>query len=139
MIADTLLSRLVGVKRIGVDRWVARCPAHDDTRPSLNVREVDGDRVLVKCFAECAVEDVLATVGLSMADLYPTRPTHCGRPERRPWPAADALRLVGYEATVVAVAASTIGNGGILSEEDRQRLHLAASRLVAAVVESGHE
>jgi len=49
------------------------------------------------------------------------------------------LRALGSEAGIVAVAASTIGNGGSLTVEDRQRARLAASRLIAAVQESGHE
>ncbi len=47
MSADRLLSALDGVKRIGVDRWLTRCPAHDDRRPSLSVRELDDGRLLV--------------------------------------------------------------------------------------------
>jgi hypothetical protein len=139
MTAEALLSRLDGVKRTGVDRWLAKCPAHDDKQPSLAVREIDNDRVLVKCFAGCTVEEVLASVGLALPDLFPKRPTHRGKREKRPWPAADVLRAVGHEATVVAVAASIIARGGTLTPKDRQRAHVAASRLVAAVVESGHE
>jgi len=139
MIAEVLLSRLDGVRRTGVDRWLAKCPAHDDKQPSLAVREVDVDRVLVKCFAGCAVESVLAAIGLTFDALYPARPTHRGKPERRPFPAADILRAMVSEALIVAVAASTIGNGGELSTQDRERVMLAASRLTAAVVESGHE
>ena len=60
------------------------------------------------------------------------------RPERRPFPAADVLRAVAHEALIVAVAASRLGNGGELTEEDRERLLLASSRLTAAVQESGH-
>ena len=41
MNADTLLSRLDKVKLTGPDKWVARCPAHDDRGPSL------GDHKLV--------------------------------------------------------------------------------------------
>ena len=32
--------------------WVARCPAHEDTNPSLSLRDVDG-KVLVHCHAGC--------------------------------------------------------------------------------------
>ena len=46
MIADTLLSRLEGVRRTGVDRWLAKCPVHDDKHPSLGIKESDSDRVL---------------------------------------------------------------------------------------------
>ena len=121
MIADRLLSRLVGVRRTGVDRWLAKCPAHDDKLPSLGIKESDGDGVLVKCWAGCSVEDVLAAVGLTFPVLFPARPTHRGKPEKRPWPAADVLRAVSHEATIVAVAASTMGNGGTSDDEDRQR------------------
>lgn len=139
MIADALLSRLDGVRRTGVDRWLAKCPAHDDKRPSLGVRELDDGRVLVHCWSGCSAGDVLAAVGMEFTDLYPKSPTHRGKPERRPWPAADVLRAVESEALIAAVAASSMGNGDDLTDEDRARLLLASSRLTAAVVESRHE
>ena len=55
MTAATFLDRLDGVKRTGAGRWLARCPAHDDKRASLAVRELDDGRVLVHDFAGCAV------------------------------------------------------------------------------------
>ena len=138
MIASVLLSRLDGVKQTGADRWLARCPAHNDKRPSLSVREIDGDRVLVHCWAGCAVRDVLGAAGLSFEALYPQRPSHRAKPERRPFPTTDVLRAVEWEALIVAVAASSLVNRGELAEDDRKRLLLAASRLTAAVRESGH-
>lgn len=42
--------------------WVARCPAHDDSRPSLSIRATDDGRVLVRCFAGCHQEDVIAAL-----------------------------------------------------------------------------
>jgi hypothetical protein len=138
MIAETLLSRLGSVKRTGVDRWLARCPAHDDKRPSLSVREIDGDRVLVHCWSGCGVGNVLEAVGLTFEALYPERLSPHAKPERRPFPAADVLRAVEWETLVVAVAASHLGNGRELTDPDRKRLLLAASRLSAAVRESGH-
>jgi hypothetical protein len=138
MIADTLLARLDGVKRTGIDRWLARCPAHNDKRPSLSIREIDGERSLVHCWAGCAVSDVLTAVGLTFDALYPERLSQYGKPERRPFPAADVLRAVERETLIAAVAASYLGNGGDLTDCDRKRLLLAASRLTAAVRESGH-
>ncbi len=139
MIAEALLSRLDGVKRLGADRWLACCPAHDDKRPSLAIREIDGDRVLLHCWAGCAVQAVLAAVSLTFDALYPTRPTHHARPERRPFPAMDVLRATEREALIVAVAAANLGNGVDLSAQDRERLLLASSRLSVAVQESGYE
>jgi hypothetical protein len=139
MTTGTLLDRLDGVKRIGVDRWLARCPAHDDRRASLAIRELDDGRVLVHDFAGCAVADVLAAVGLAFDALYPAQAVeHRVRPSRRPWPAADVLRAVEQETLIVATAASFVGNGGTLTEEDRARLLLAAQRISQAVVESRH-
>jgi hypothetical protein len=44
-IVTRLLDRLQGVKRTGPSRWIARCPAHEDRRPSLAVRELDDGRL----------------------------------------------------------------------------------------------
>lgn len=66
MSADALLSRLDKVKRTGPDKWVARCPAHDDRGPSLAVRELEDGRVLVHCFAGCGADEVVGAVGLEM-------------------------------------------------------------------------
>lgn len=134
MTADTLLSRLDGVKRTRPGRWIARCPAHDDRRPSLAIRELDDGRMLLHCFAECDVQSVLAAVGLTFDDLFPERAIahHLPR-ERRPFAAADILRCVGFEALVVAVGAANIGEGVALTDADRQRLMLASARLQGAV------
>ena len=137
MIADTLLSRLDNCKPLGVDRWLARCPAHADQRPSLSIRETD-DRVLIHCWSGCSASDVVAAVGLQLDALFPPCDTHRGKPQRRPWPAADVLRAVEREALIAAVAACTLGNGGELSADDRERLLLASSRITAAVKESGY-
>lgn len=136
-----LLDRLEGIKRTGVDRWLARCPAHDDKHASLAVRELDDGTVLLHDFAGCSVGDVLAAVGLTFNDLFPNKGTaydHRRRGERRPFPAADVLRAVEQEALITATAASFLGNGGTLTVEDRERLLLAAQRIALAVRESRH-
>jgi len=65
-----ILAKLTDVTRTGRG-WMARCPAHDDHTPSLSVRVAEDGHVLVKCFAECTVEKVVAAVGMRMADLMP--------------------------------------------------------------------
>lgn len=47
----------------------AQCPAHDDRNPSLSLRQIEG-MALVKCFAGCETLDVMAALGLTLADLY---------------------------------------------------------------------
>ena len=52
------LSSLDKFRRVGQDRYVACCPAHDDRNPSLSITQTH-DRVLVHCFAGCEQRDVL--------------------------------------------------------------------------------
>jgi len=135
MIGD-LLSKLDKVKPTGRGRWIACCPAHEDRSPSLSVRELDDGRILLHCFAECEVTEVLGALGLAFEDLYPKDVGH-GKPMRRPFPAADVLRVIGFEALLVATAAGNIAQGVELKEEDRERLKVAASRIQRAVEASG--
>lgn len=74
--AERLLERLQGVRR-GGSGWTAKCPGpahqHGDRHPSLSVAEGDGGRILLKCHAGCATEDVLEALNLSEADLFEQR------------------------------------------------------------------
>lgn len=69
---ERLLSRLQGVRRSG-DGFVARCPAHDDRKPSLSITEGDDGRVLLTCHAGCSTEQVLAALSLTWDDLFVER------------------------------------------------------------------
>ena len=137
MSIDALLAHLKAVKRVGSNRWQARCPAHDDRNPSLSIKD-DSGCVLVKCWGGCDTGDVLAAVGLKFDDLFPERPTHHRRPDRRPFPAIDVLRAIVSDVLVVAVAGSHLGNGGAVNEHDRAELIAAAARILAAAEESGY-
>ena len=138
MSAENLLSRLEHVKRTGEGRYLARCPAHDDRGPSLSIRELDDGRVLVHCFAGCDVHSVLSAVGLSFDDLFPPRDLGSqAKRERRPFPAADVLRAIAFEALVVAAAGSSLLAGEPCNSVDRERLMLAVSRIQAALEAGG--
>ena len=138
MNADALLSRLDRVKRTGVGTFLARCPTHDDRRPSLSIRECDDGRVLLHCFAGCAVDDVVAAVGLKLEDLFPDRGIgHRRLPERRPFPAQDVLRALALEALVVVILARQVADGHELTAEDHARLVLANSRLLNGIDAAG--
>ena len=105
MTVQTLLSRLDRVKQTGPGRWIACCPAHDDKRPSLAIRETDDGKVLVHCFAECSVYDVLFSVGMKVQDLFPdAMPRHALKAQRMPFSYADALRCISFEALLAATA-----------------------------------
>jgi putative DNA primase/helicase len=51
--------------------WEARCPAHDDNRPSLGVSVGDDGKVLLNCRAGCDYLDVIRELGLEEQDLFP--------------------------------------------------------------------
>lgn len=140
MSADVLLSKLDGVKRTGAGRWLAKCPAHADRTASLSLRELDDGRTLCHCFAGCTVHEVVGAVGLELSDLFPPRPddpAHVGRPERRPFPAADILRAIAFEATIVALAGAAIVAGEPFSQFDKDRLVVAVGRINAALEAGG--
>ena len=63
--SEKILSRLDAVQQRAPGKWLARCPAHDDKRPSLSVQVAeDGETLLAHCFAGCPPGDVLSAVGL---------------------------------------------------------------------------
>ena len=68
---ELVLSKLPDAKRNGKG-WTARCPAHDDRRPSLSVNEGKNSKALVFCFAGCSKPEVVTALGLRMRDLMPT-------------------------------------------------------------------
>jgi hypothetical protein len=134
--ADQLLPLLNGAKRTGPQRWIARCPAHDDKRPSLSIRETDDGMLLLHCWAGCDASQVVGAVGLDLVDLFPQRDSLPGggrKPERRPWTAADLLLLAAHEAGVALIVVGDTVAGKVVSETDLHRLAEAGGRLADMV------
>lgn len=122
--ADTLLARLVRVKSTGPDAWIASCPAHEDKRPSLSIRQVD-DRTLIHCWAGCGAGDVVAAVGLELRDLFDRRhkDTYVA-PRRPPLPSSrELVALLEYDLAVVDCAAGKLSSvAGGFTPADRETL-----------------
>lgn len=132
MKAEAFLERCEKVKSTGRGTWIARCPAHNDKRPSMTVREVDDGRVLVHCFAGCDIGQILGAVGLEFDALFPDKPIEHAKPIRRPFPAHDVLQAVSGEALVVAVSALDVAYRREMSDEEIERMLVAAQRLFEA-------
>jgi len=95
MIVDRVLSRLDSVTQNG-SGWTARCPAHDDKKPSLSVDVSESGKILVNCHAGCKCKDVVGAIGLSERDLFPSE--NGARKKPRPaFPSFEAA--VGYMKT----------------------------------------
>ncbi|MGB8477672.1 MAG: hypothetical protein WCE63_02375 [Acidobacteriaceae bacterium] len=69
MTADCI-AEMLRARPAGPNRWQARCPAHEDSSPSLSIAEGKDGRVLMRCWAGCATKDILSACGLTMRDLF---------------------------------------------------------------------
>lgn len=140
MNTDVLLTRLQGVRKTGPASWRADCPnGHTKAHGSLAITEGSDGVLLLHCFACADVHGILSAVGLTLADLFPTKPkdtTPEGRRQARQafrHSCSDAaLTVLGREATVVSIAAHDLAEGKALPPEDHDRLRLATSRIDGA-------
>lgn len=108
---NDLISRLEKVRETGRDRYIAKCPAHDDGDPSLSIRQLPDSRILLRCFAGCGAIDVLNSVGLNWQSLMPDDGLYEPIAERRERAARSDL-MVEYLEVVRQ-------QGGRLSEDDK--------------------
>lgn len=132
MSADILLSKLHKVRKTGQGKWMACCPAHDDSSASLSIRELDDGRVLVHCFAQCSTHDVLEAVGLEIADLMPERLPGHNKPVPHPFPARDALEMLVLECIFLQLCALRLSKAQPLAQSDLERLYISANRFKSA-------
>ena len=78
-----VLAKLPDAKRSG-GQWMARCPAHDDHKPSLSITEANDGKVLLTCWSQgCPPASIVAAVELTMADLFPAAAPGRQTPGRR--------------------------------------------------------
>jgi len=87
-----VLSNLEGVRPNGGKGFAARCPAHEDRKPSLSVTQGDDGRALIHCHAGCGPEAVVSAMGLRMADIMAPKNESTRRLRPARVPSAPALR-----------------------------------------------
>ena len=51
--------------------FLVKCPAHEDGTASLQICKAGDGKILLKCFANCSTESVVAALSLTMRDLFP--------------------------------------------------------------------
>jgi hypothetical protein len=56
-----IITKALGGRRAG-GGWIACCPAHEDSKPSLSITEAKDGKVLVRCHAGCAQARVIAAL-----------------------------------------------------------------------------
>jgi hypothetical protein len=125
---DKVLSKLEMVKRIGDGKYKAICPAHDDRTPSLAIKD-DGGRLLLHCFGGCETSEVLGAIGLDFSDIMPEKAIGNFKRDKKPFYAIDLLNIIKFEATLTYIYAADMAKGLTLTNSDKERLLLAASRI----------
>lgn len=137
MSVEAVLARLDKPRARGAQRWMCRCPAHKDKRASLSVRELDTGVVLLHCFAQCEVADIVAAIGMSLEDLFPPRPgPGQGRhPEPKPFSVRQVIEALQAELGVAWVLLADLEAGNPPTDADRRRAGLAKARCIALMEE----
>jgi hypothetical protein len=131
MDVNDILAKLQKVKgRNGA--WSACCPAHEDRGPSLSVKELPDGRILMHCFAGCGTDAILGVLGMEMGDLFPES-LDIRMPPTRGFTAADALRGLVHEGTVVAIAAADLVEGKQPTQASVDRVLDALGRINMAL------
>lgn len=135
MTPEEFVSRLEKPRRSGTG-WLACCPAHADRTPSLTVTAGRNGGVVVHCFAQCSVEEIVAAVGLQLADLMPEdRPRPLLRGGRLP--ATMVLEAMALNATMVAILAADMAKGRQLTVEEKDKLFSIAGEFQDAIEVTG--
>ena len=73
IILEKLESDGLKVKETGNSQWKAQCPAHDDQKSSLSIKEADDGTILLKCFAGCEARKICDALGIPMSELFPNK------------------------------------------------------------------
>lgn len=137
MSASDLLNSLHKVKRTGNGRWIAQCPAHQDKGPSLSIREEEGGRILLHCFAGCDTYSVLQSIGLDWSAIMPEKYLGDFKSEKRVISAPDALRVIKNEVRIIALYAFEMSKGRVIPSGDLERLCNALERVNKAAEMAG--
>jgi len=141
---DKIVSRLNNVRAAralhGERRVLACCPSHADHHPSLDVRELADQRILLVCRAGCGWQEIVSSLGLESVDLFPKnlRIAPVGRKgvSRR----AAAMRPlvsaneVAEAALLVLLCLNLIAEGRTAGKETRLKLAKIFGRLSDAEV-----
>tara|TARA_R110000822_G_scaffold75306_2_gene181136 strand:- start:1674 stop:2057 length:384 start_codon:yes stop_codon:yes gene_type:complete len=120
---ENLLNRLEKVKEKKANQWVACCPAHSDTTPSLAIAQTLDGRILLKCWSGCSALDVISAVGLDWSALFPPKDNYKS--------IMDHLKnkKPNVDDYVVAAYQSDQGNSKKVSQQDKERYRKALTNL----------
>jgi hypothetical protein len=105
VIARDFAELIVDARQRG-DNWTGRCPAHEDTRPSLSWRDGDSGLVL-HCHRGCPVEEICAAVKIPVSALF--REATGGRSARDADPIIGSYNYVDQAGRLLFQVCRTAG------------------------------
>ncbi|MGW3932836.1 phage/plasmid primase, P4 family [Streptomyces microflavus] len=79
-----ILARFADVTEESDGGYLALCPAHEDSRPSLRIWRGADDKVRITCRAGCPTENVVKAVRLTWGDLFQASGPGATVPSERP-------------------------------------------------------
>ena len=117
-----MLSKLEKVRANGRDRWMACCPVHDDSNPSMLITDT-GDKILMHCFS-CGANgpDVVNSIGLPVSLLFKERP---GNYDKQGY---ILSKTQADDEMFIAVFEAARSRDEVLRHDDFTRYKLAQSR-----------
>jgi hypothetical protein len=131
--AVRLLDRLPRVKQTRPNVYIAGCPCckSRNGRP-IKVDTPEDGRVLIYAFCGCTTGDVVAALGLTLADLFDKPLAQNLPPLRGSFTARELLELVHHEITVAGLIATDMA-ARIFTDEQAERLRQASARIGKAL------
>ena len=121
MYIEDLLNRFDGVRETGGGQYSCRCPAHEDKSNSLGIKQGDGERIMMNCFAGCQTEDVLGAVGLTFKDILPSN-DYNEQVKEKGFNPYSVLKMIRDEVLIIGLASVDIKKGKALSDKEHDRL-----------------
>ena len=130
--AADILAHFERVKQLGPDRWSVKNPLRPEQRTNSTYIKRAEDRWLIHDFAGEDASEILAAVGLSLADLFDEPLSHRLGPvrdRRHIYAAQEGLKSLAHESLVALVGAENAARGIDIGPDGRARLALAAERI----------
>ena len=120
MYIEDLLNRFDGVRESGSGQYSCRCPAHEDKSNSLGIKQGDGGRILLNCFASCDVKSILDAAGLEWKDILPDNKLY--QAEKHSFNPFSVLKMIRDEVLIIGLSSAQIRDGKPLNDKDHDRL-----------------
>ncbi len=107
-----ILDRFADVSEEADGGYLALCPAHDDSRPSLRIWRGENNKVRLTCRAGCATRDVIKAVDLPWSALFDATGEGATVPKEKP-----AMVAPGHIASLAQYIDATAERLGEQSDE----------------------